>query len=274
MSDKSERASDKANKGNLARPDLIGRKIIREDGEAAYYGQDGRPVQTPQTYALSSRTVAEREADLSFIENLFLRGYTFSDITEKLIEYRHSQGLENYTISKEMVILDSKEIMLRWQTSALKDAGAWFDKEMLSLDKLEAEYWDAWERSKARARFVETQRVEYGDQPMNPNEASIPEETLEAVDEYLEQDAHGKRRKKRQVPPRTIVSVTDNPMDGNPVYLQGIERVIAIKLKMLGIGQTSNVNINWKREAEKTGVDPDALMDKMVEGFLKEGEKK
>lgn len=271
MSDKSDKITDKKGAGDLAHPDMIGRKVIMEDGGAMYYGQDGREVKNIQLYALSSRTIAQREADISVIERLFLRGLTFGEITSRLIEQRHSEGLEDYTISKEMVMVDSKEIVHRWQQSALKDADAWFNQQMLKLDRLEAEYWDAWDRSKARTKLVETQRVEYGDQPMNPNEVT---DGGGEEEEFVEQDAHGKKRRRKPVPPRTIVSVADNPLEGNPVYLQGIERVIQIKLKMLGIGQTSNVNINWKREAEKTGVDPDALMDKMVEGFLKEGEKK
>ena len=260
----------KAEHESTSDPSRVSRKVIEEDGSATYYDQTGARVKQPHQYKLSSRTIAQREEDLKDIERYFLRGLSYAAIAEALIEKRHSQGNEGYSITREMVTLDCKEVMVRWRESYLKDAGEWFDREMARLDKVEAEYWDAWERSKERKRLMEVEEIKYGGESLNPNEVS--QEDIE--DEWEEQDTLGKRRKKKKVPPRVRTKVTDTGSEGDVEYLKGVERVIDQRLKILGMGQTRNVNINWRKQAESEGVDPDELMGKMIEAFIKEGDKK
>ena len=112
---------------------------------------------------------------------------------------------------------------------------------------------------------------------MNPNEVSDEYRASlegEEEEEYLEQDAHGKRRKRKPVPPRTKTRVSDIEKLGDLEALKGVERVMDMRWRAIGLGQTRNVNINWRKQAESEGLDPEQVIAKLTEGFIKEAEKK
>ena len=63
--------------------------------EASKRQRGGRPK-------MCKRTKDQREVDLAFCSNLFLRGYTYREISERLNEENARRGV-GYTITKQMV---------------------------------------------------------------------------------------------------------------------------------------------------------------------------
>lgn len=96
---------------------------------------------------MCKRTKDQREFDLSFCSNLFLRGYTYKEISERLNEENARRGV-GYTISKQMVYWDMQQLLIEWKRERLDNIDDYVTQELRKLDKMEVELWEAWERSK------------------------------------------------------------------------------------------------------------------------------
>lgn len=108
--------------------------------EASKRQRGGRPK-------MYKRTKDQRESDLAFCSNLFLRGYTYREISENLNEENARRGV-GYTITKQMVYWDMQQLLIEWKRERMENIDDYVTQELRKLDKMEVELWEAWERSK------------------------------------------------------------------------------------------------------------------------------
>lgn len=97
------------------------------------------------------RTVEQREADKAFCANLFVKGYTYRQIADKLNEANRENGLE-YTVTFKTVFNDINAVLAEWKKQQFSDISNYMQLELKKLDKIEVELWTAWENSKGSKR--------------------------------------------------------------------------------------------------------------------------
>lgn len=88
------------------------------------------------------RTKAERELDLVFIADLYLRHRTQFEIRDEL------NAVRRYNISRSQIMYDINKIHGRWLESSLVNFDKVKAREMARIDRLEREYWVSWLESK------------------------------------------------------------------------------------------------------------------------------
>lgn len=96
------------------------------------------------------RTPEQRENDLVFCTDLFLRGYSYRQIADLLNQRNAKMGLDYAIVPPMRVYKDLKQILINWKREHEENIDLYITKELSKLDKIEAELWDAWERSKKR----------------------------------------------------------------------------------------------------------------------------
>lgn len=97
------------------------------------------------------RTVEQREADKAFCAELFVKGYTYRQIADRLNEANRDNGLE-YTVTYKTVFNDINAILADWKKQQFTDINKYMQLELKKLDKIEVELWAAWENSKGSKR--------------------------------------------------------------------------------------------------------------------------
>lgn len=88
------------------------------------------------------RNKLERERDRRLIAELYLTGHNQFDIRDQL----NAREDVAYTICQQQVGYDLKVIRGRWARSGIRDFDAARAQELAKIDRLESEYWEAWER--------------------------------------------------------------------------------------------------------------------------------
>lgn len=96
------------------------------------------------------RTPEQRENDLVFCTDLFLRGYSYRQISDLLNQRNAKMGLDYAIVPPMRVYKDLKQLLINWKREHEENIDLYITKELSKLDKIEAELWDAWERSKKR----------------------------------------------------------------------------------------------------------------------------
>lgn len=96
------------------------------------------------------RTHEQRENDLVFCTDLFLRGYSYRQISDLLNQRNAKMGLDYAIVPPMRVYKDLKQLLINWKREHEENIDLYITKELSKLDKIEAELWDAWERSKKR----------------------------------------------------------------------------------------------------------------------------
>lgn len=96
------------------------------------------------------RTPEQRENDLVFCTDLFLRGYSYRQIADLLNQSNAKMGLDYAIVPPMRVYKDLKQLLINWKREHEENIDLYITKELSKLDKIEAELWDAWERSKKR----------------------------------------------------------------------------------------------------------------------------
>jgi transcriptional regulator with XRE-family HTH domain len=109
---------------------------------------------------------------------------------------------QRLNVSRQQIGYDLKVLHRRWQESALADFGAKKAAELAKVDELERSYWEAWQRS-CQLREVSTQ------EKTQAGEGQGEAARFKA----------GFRKEQR---------------DGNPQFLQGVERCIEMRCKIIG----------------------------------------
>jgi len=141
------------------------------------------------------RTPEQRIRDRQLIAEWYLKNKTQAWIAAELSRLYYP---DHKPISQQQISLDVKAIIQYWRESSLHDINDAKQVELEKLNTLEATYWEAWERSCAN------------------------KQTKAA-------------RKRGTDAGNTVQSVTDETRDGNPMFLAGVERVMEMRAKILGI---------------------------------------
>jgi len=85
--------------------------------------------------ATNTRTEHERERDLAIISDMYCRGYSQSAIAREI------------GVSQQQISYDLKILHERWKASGVRNLDAAKERELLRLDAVEQEAWEAWRRS-------------------------------------------------------------------------------------------------------------------------------
>lgn len=125
------------------------------------------------------RTVEQREADKRFCAELFVKGYAYRVIAERLNEYNHENGLE-YSVTYKTVFMDIQQVLAEWKKERFKDIDNYMQLELKKLDKIEVELWDAWEKSKSSKRKTKIKNGTINNGIASGGE--LAERTLETTD--------------------------------------------------------------------------------------------
>jgi len=194
---------------------------------------NGNKIDQPQLYSQQKRrTIVERERDLTFIAELYVKGYTQADIAEELSKAR------DYSIGRTQIWKDIQLIHKRWMEAYILPVNELKVRELARLDRLENEYWDAWERSK---RDI----------------TSLRQDTIR------DRSPSGSETYNRN---KTILKKDER--DGSVAFLQGIERCIDKRCQILGLDAAKSVTINWRKQAAAEGIDPDEVVSELTEQFI------
>lgn len=108
-------------------------------------GKTGKALRKPTGYV--KRNEEQREYDIAFCSNLFLRGYSYREIADALNKDLAKRGID-YTISHVMVHYDMKQVLIEWKRQRMDNIDDYVSQALAKLDRMESELWNAWERSK------------------------------------------------------------------------------------------------------------------------------
>lgn len=97
------------------------------------------------------RTTEQRETDVVFCSDLFLKGYTYREISKMLNEANAKAG-RNYTISAQSVYKDMERCLIEWKRQRMQNIDDYVTQELRKLDRLEVTLWTAWEESRTGKR--------------------------------------------------------------------------------------------------------------------------
>ena len=186
------------------------------------------------------RTIAQHEEDLVFISERYLTGMTQTKIMHELNAARKGQ----YELSDSQIYVDVDTLHKRWIVAYLDNFDELKAKELAHIDRLEREYWEAWEQSKNKIEEVESESI---------------------------QDKQGSNRNAEPSYARTRVKKKETNRDGNDRFLAGVQWCIEQRCKIFGFNiavSTKNINVNWREEAQQAGVDPDGAVNDLVKQFV------
>jgi hypothetical protein len=206
------------------------------DKPVAYPALQGRAIRGKGS-AERRRTEPEREADLALEAQYYCQGLSMRNIAIQISTERP------YTISLSTVYKDIEDIKRRWretETVAYQEA---LNRELTRIDALEKAYWDGWFRSIG----------------------NTAEEYQELSSYQQGKQLSGKRksytRKKESV--------------GDVLFLQGVTKCIQERAKILGLYAPEKLEMDFRLEASKYGIDPtviNGLYTEVVEGLIREAE--
>lgn len=95
----------------------------------------------------NKRNAEQREYDILFCSNLFLRGYSYREI-QKALNEDLAKRETGYTIALSMVYYDLQQALIEWKRERFDNVDDYVTQEIRKLDKMEVEAWNAWEASK------------------------------------------------------------------------------------------------------------------------------
>ena len=172
--------------------------------------------------AQTKRTPIQRERDLLEISGLYLRGITQAEIASQL------------GVSQQQVSYDLKILQRRWLAESVAKIDERKARELAKVDRLEREYWEAWERSKLDAETV----------------------TLEKLGALKDGQGQIVGTKVKEVKKREGQS-------GNPSFLAGVQWCIDKRCEILGLDAPKKIDATSKGE-QIGNVDTDAIVSKLL----------
>lgn len=182
------------------------------------------------------RTKFEKEMDLVDEARLYLRGWPMAKIAEWITKNRV------YSLSAPSVSLDMKVLRERWREHYMRDIDEIKSTELARLDRMEMEAWDAWDKSKEKKQEIERFKT-------TDKWTGRPD---------LKKPAYTRERLKHLVIER----------DPNPKYLEIVQWCIEQRIRVFGLDAPKQVNINWRKEAEAAGINPEEALSKLEEEFI------
>lgn len=186
----------------------------------------------------TKRTKEQREHDLLFCSDLFLKGYQYRQIAEALNKKVEENGW-GYKLSFQMVYYDIQHCLVEWKRERLDTIDDYISQELKKLDKLEQEAWQAWEVSK-------------GGKERTKNRMSIAPRKVLSEEE--------------QASVRYGYDETMNESSaGNPRFLDLLLNIQQRRAKMLGYDAPLKVQLpGLDKEDEKPGYNVSAIPDDLL----------
>lgn len=134
----------------------------------------------------NTRNHTQREQDRAKVAELYCKGWTQAEIAAEI------------GVTQPMVSYDLKILHQRWHAAAMEHIDTQKARELAKIDRLEREYWGAWEASKL---LKETTTTEQENSTTNT---------------------------------RMKAQVRKEARDGDPRYLEGVRWCIDQRMKLLG----------------------------------------
>lgn len=164
----------------------------------------------------------EREIIKMVVFDLWLKAYSYRAIQQALEEEGHTTSVT--TISKYI-----KAILEQHKNERLEQLDDYKRLELLKLDKLEATYWDGYEKSIGIIASRSTGGWEKVESPGAPGITALEVDLKE--NKVLSGGAGARAAAKN----KKYVTVTETPSLGDVRYLMGVERCIDKRCKILGL---------------------------------------
>jgi hypothetical protein len=186
----------------------------------------------------SKRNSVQIALDRSEVAELYLRGYDYVEIAERLNKTRQ------YQLSPANIANDISKIHERWQKSYLSDYDKLKARELARIDTLERAYWQAWEKSKEKKEKLRTLKID--------------------------DSMADKRGTKRPTFSRLKAEKEEENRDGDPKFLEGIQWCIQQRCKIMGFNAPQRIAVSdWRKEAEKAGVNAGEVFNELVGRFVR-----
>jgi len=198
----------------------------------------GKHVNRPNRFRIKKRSKAEVMRDRVIIAELWVKGWSQLEIAEFISEHRSGYDLSYKIISREI-----QEILKDWRRAYVSDANELKYRELAKLDRLEQEYWFAWERSLEDIIKTEVHKT---DDHSAGKQGGISNYRRDKKVEYVERGV------------------------GNEKYLRGIERCIELRSRILGlfVEKKATLTFSWREKAQEEGIDPDRIVDDIAQQFI------
>jgi len=159
------------------------------------------------------RTEGEKEIDKEFVLDLYLKGFSFTSITDSL------NGSREYNITRTQVTKDIKKEVELWKNERLDNISESVQLEIQKVNVLEMEYWKAW---------IQSQKV----QKVSTTSAK------NRVDKDKKVQGNTELMKTER---------TESPV-GDVRFLQGVERCIQKRCELAGLDKAKEIVISGKLE--------------------------
>lgn len=198
----------------------------------------GKRSRKPTGY--NKRTEEQREYDIAYCANLFLRGYSYRYISESLNTDLKRRGA-NYSIGFTMVYYDMQQCLIEWKRERLDTIDEYVTHELAKLDEIERELWQAWEASKL------------GKERTKNRTSAKPRKVL--TEEEKQTDWYG------------YDEMTNETSAGNPRFLDLLLNVQQRRAKMLGFDAPLKIDIpgyNTTVDDDKPKYDVKAIPEDML----------
>lgn len=199
------------------------------------------------------RLEQERERDLADIAGWYLRGWSRQSMLDEIARTRP------YVLSLTTIKRDLRELEKRWFESQMIDFNEAKSRELQRLDALIEEYWVAWENSKNDAEEIMRENI-------SDKQTSTGGEVQTTKDGTVIESTPSSSTFERNK-----VNVRTKGRDGNPRFLEGIERCIVRRCEILGLNAATKIEIdhNWRKQAEKAGIATvaNAQFEEMISTF-------
>lgn len=160
----------------------------------------------------ANRDKHERDRDRQIVAEMYLKGYTNRAISQHLSK-TFSTPEKEYYLSHVTVASDVKFLLKEWLKNTTIDIDHLKARELEKLNKLENTYWEAWEKS-----FEDYEKTS---KKISQSGSELPKEK--------EGKSFIENSKKQEM---SILQIKNM---GNPAYLQGVERCIERRCKIVGI---------------------------------------
>lgn len=162
----------------------------------------------------AKRSKVQREQDLLILSERYLRGDTQASIAGDL------------GVTQQQIAYDLKTLYARWEEGARINVASKVARELAKIDRLEREYWAAWEESRKEHIRTTTERI---------------------------------AGKSTREPARERAQIVKEKMLGNPSYLAGVQWCIDRRCKLMGLDVPSRIDLRVLADqiAEAEGLTPE-----------------
>ncbi len=186
--------------------------------------------------AKRKRTELEHELDLLKTAELYVKGWRQDQIADYISEHRP------YKLSSSAISLDIKILHERWVHAQLINMDEAKARELSKIDKVETAAWEAWEKTLTDDVITESTRIE-------DNAAAV-------------------RNPKATTYTRGRVNKRTQTGRGDAKYLDIVLKCVNQRCRILGVYAPDKIDVSWRDEALKAGLDPEQVHNELVEQFV------